>query len=111
MSKPFRSFTCDRFAKVRCSAKGNGRKVISICVSPAHDRKCRRLPGTPTGPRPFWPIGADALESEIAEALAHVQLELPIFLPTGRRSGDRGRARTRRRSQGRVHGIWSSFGG
>src|SRR5258707_12947379 len=56
------------------------------------------------------PIAADALESEFAVALAHVQLELPIFLPTGRRSGDRGRARTRRRSQGRVHGIWSSFG-
>jgi hypothetical protein len=30
MLKPFRSFTCDRFAKVRCSAKGNGRKVIAV---------------------------------------------------------------------------------
>src|SRR6476620_9748400 len=34
MSKPFRSFTCDRFAKVRCSAKGNGRKVTSGIPEP-----------------------------------------------------------------------------
>src|SRR5258708_1640495 len=34
MSKPFRSFTSDRFAKVRCSAKGNGRKVTSGIPEP-----------------------------------------------------------------------------
>src|SRR5712672_219488 len=38
---------------------------------------------------------------------AHILL--PVYLPTGPRSGDRGRARTRRRSQARVHGIWPSF--
>src|SRR5258708_4742446 len=34
MSKTFRSFTCDGFAKVRCSAKGNGRKVTSSIPEP-----------------------------------------------------------------------------
>src|SRR5258707_14845371 len=34
MSKTFRSFTCDRFAKVRCSAKDNGRKVTSGIPEP-----------------------------------------------------------------------------
>jgi hypothetical protein len=40
------------------------------------DGTIRSLPGAPTGPRPVWRVGGDALESEIAEALAHVQLEL-----------------------------------
>src|SRR5258705_4769855 len=30
MTKPFRSFTCDRFAKLRCSAKGNGRNFYDL---------------------------------------------------------------------------------
>src|SRR5260221_5133784 len=35
MSKTFRSFTCDRFAKLRCSAKDNGRKVTSGVPEPS----------------------------------------------------------------------------
>src|SRR5258708_39313529 len=35
MSKTFRSFTCDRFAKLRCSAKDNGPKVTSGVPEPS----------------------------------------------------------------------------
>src|SRR6202030_2930313 len=51
------------------------------------------------------------LSTEIKQlARLHGRSSLPIYLPTGPRYCDRGGARTRRRSQGRAHGIWSSFG-
>src|SRR6267142_4445394 len=38
-----------------------------------------------------------------------VPASFPVYLPTGPRSGDRGRVRTGPQSRGRVHGLWPSF--
>src|SRR6267142_5349186 len=71
-----------RSARYQCNLSAEIKQLVRLhsrsfpCSCSPRRLTIRRLASAPTGPRPIGRVGGDAFESEIAEALAHIQLEL-----------------------------------
>src|SRR5882757_9060892 len=89
MSKTFRCFTCDGFAKVRCSTKDNGRKVTSgIPEPPTLSRSLSICARSMTSSPDTSPIPPRSASSDPGPQVNIGILQRLGFVQTGKMLGD-----------------------